>query len=276
MTIAEALSIGSELLSLSGVPDARLDAEYLMAYLCDSPRLLLRLCGEQALPQARFDRYMALCGRRAEREPLQYILGTQDFMGHTFIVRPFALIPRMDTETLCEQAILRTGNASRVLDMCTGSGALGISVKKALPQCEVTLCDISTEALALARENAGALHADVRIMQGDLFAPLTGETFDIIICNPPYIKTGELSVLQKEVRFEPTPALDGGEDGLSFYRRIASEAPGHIAHGGSILCEIGDGQADDVKRLFDAVFDDVTIINDLCRNPRVVAAKGRG
>ena len=275
MTIREALRRAEELLRAAGVPDARLDAEYLLAYLEDAPRLLVCLTQDTPLSPTREARFFELVARRQTREPLQYILGTQDFMGLTFRVTPDVLIPRADTETLCEQALLCAADGADALDLCTGSGALGIALKSLNPTLHVTATDVSASALQIARENARALCADVRFLQGDLFAPVSGEPFDVIVSNPPYIPAGDMPGLQEEVRFEPRLALLGGADGLDFYRRIIREAPAHLKPGGALLLEVGDGESDAVRALLASSFDAQTV-RDLSGNPRVIVARLKG
>ena len=274
MTIREALRSAEKILLDAGVPDARLDAEYLLAGVLDAPRLLVCASGETPLSAARTDAFFALIGRRAGREPLQYILGTQPFMGYSFCVDERALIPRQDTETLMEQALLLAPESGDALDLCTGSGVLAVTLKKLLPALRVTAADISADALALARLNAERLGADVDFRHGDLFAPVPGERFALILCNPPYIPTGELDGLQEEVRREPALALDGGPDGLSFYRRIAREAPAHLTDGGRLLLEIGSTQGEAVSALLrEAGFAQVRVQRDLAGLDRVVTAR---
>ena len=273
MTVREALRIAADRLAQAGVPDARLDAEYLLAELLHTDRLHLIADGGASLSDAQLNAYEQWLARRERREPLQYILGTQPFMGCMLAVSPAALIPRADTECLCEAALAVLKPGMRVLDLCTGTGALAIALKKHCPGVEVCASDLSVDALALARENAIRNGADVRFFSGDLFTPLRGERFDLIVSNPPYIPRGELPGLQAEVRFEPDIALDGGEDGLDFYRRIAAEAPEHLNRNGWLMLEIGSTQAQDVSRLLqEHRFSEMKILPDLAGLDRVVCA----
>ena len=274
MIIRQALKMAEEILLDAGVPDARLDAEYLLAGVLDAPRLLVVASGETPLTDARAEQYFALIARRQSREPLQYILGTQPFMGCSFCVDERALIPRQDTETLCEQALLNAPEAGSVLDLCTGSGALAVVIKKALPNLSVSASDVSPDALALARQNAELNGVTVDFREGDLFEPFPGERFSMIVSNPPYIPTGDLAGLQEEVKREPVLALDGGEDGLSFYRRIAREAPAHLTENGVLLLEIGCDQAEAVcALLMDAGFAAPQVVRDTAGRDRVVIAR---
>ncbi|MBQ4436181.1 MAG: peptide chain release factor N(5)-glutamine methyltransferase [Clostridia bacterium] len=273
MTVREALRIAADRLAQAGVPDARLDAEYLLAELLHTDRLHLIADGGASLSDAQLNAYEQWLARRERREPLQYVLGTQPFMGCMLAVSPAALIPRADTECLCEAALAVLKPGMRVLDLCTGTGALAIALKKHCPGADVCASDLSVDALALARENAVRNGADVRFFSGDLFTPLRGERFDLIVSNPPYIPRGELPGLQAEVRFEPDIALDGGEDGLDFYRRIAAEAPEHLNRNGWLMLEIGSTQAQDVSRLLqEHRFSEMKILPDLAGLDRVVCA----
>ena len=270
MTVSNALRDAEN--RLSAVPDPRLDAEYLLARVLGLPRLQLLLEKQRQMTDEEEAAFEALLRRRESREPLQYILGDQPFMGYSFRTDPRALIPRNDTETLCEEALRWARPGQRALDLCAGSGAIGIALKKRMPALTVTLSDLSPAALALARENAAALQADVRILAGDLFAPVRGERFDLIVCNPPYIPDGLKDALQAEVVREPAMALFGGPDGLDFYRRIAKEAPTHLTLRGRLCLEIGDGQADAVSALLKKDFEDITVLRDLSGLPRVISA----
>ncbi len=261
-------------LTAAGASDARLDAEWLLSHALNVPRLMLLADAGQDVPPNDAERYEALVVRRAEGQPLQYVLGEADFMGRTFQVDARVLIPRCDTETLCEAVTERLRAGMRVVDIGTGSGALAVSAALACPGAEVTGVDISAEALAVARANGEWLGARVRWVQSDLFDALQGETFDLVVSNPPYIPTRELVGLQREVRQEPSLALDGGPDGLAFYRRIVASLPAHLRRGGSLLLEIGDGQAEDVTALFMGKFDQIRTLRDLSGLKRVVAGDG--
>ena len=172
-------------------------------------------------------------------------------MGLKFAVDSRVLIPRQDTETLCEQALtfLRGYTGAEVLDLCTGSGAIAISVARLQPGLRVAATDMSSDALSVASENAHLNGVYVRFMQGDLFEPVAGERFDAILCNPPYLTADDMVHLQTEVACEPRMALFGGEDGLMFYRRLAHEVYRHLKPGGYALFEVGDGQAAEGLRL---------------------------
>ena len=271
MNVRSALQGAEE--RLREIPDPRLDAEYLLAEILGVPRLQLLVDQRRELTAEETAAFEALIIRREGREPLQYILGSQNFMGFCFRTDSRALIPRYATEALGQAALDAVRPGSAVLDLCTGTGAIAIALKKLCPRAAVTAADISEDALSLARENARALGADVRFVQGDLFSPVAGERFDVIVSNPPYIPDALRGRLQPEVEREPALALFAGADGLDFYRRIAREAPGHLFSGGWLLLEVGDGEMDAVAALLERDFDPPRRIDDLNGLPRVIAAR---
>ncbi len=207
--------------------------------------------------------------RRLAGEPLQYILGEWEFMGLPFSVGPEALIPRQDTETLCEAALgwLKTRPGASVLDLCCGSGCIGVSLAK-LGGAQVAFADVSPEALALAKRNAEKNGVDGGFFESDLFDRVPG-VYDLIACNPPYLTAAEMEGCQKELTFEPALALFGGEDGLAFYRRLAGEWEAHVRPGGLLLMEIGCTQGSAVQKLFP----DAKIMKDLCGLDRVACVE---
>ena len=233
-----------------GIPDPEVDSAALLAFLCARPPLELRLDTETEIDTETAARYMALCERRMCREPLQYIMGECRFCGQDFEVTPDVLIPRPETELLCEWAAEKmAGNGSpKILDMCCGSGCIGITLKLRLPCSAVALTDLSYAAADVARRNAERLSANVSVRTGDLFENIEDQDYDLIVSNPPYIPGEECLHLQEEVKREPVMALDGGNDGLDYYRRICSDAPGHLRHGGILMFELGDGQHDAVEQ----------------------------
>ena len=273
MTIREALRLGAD--TLREVPDPLVDAELLLSDALKLPRMVLKLNPAQELTPSQERAYLRALERRKSREPLQYILGVQYFCGVELAVNDAVLIPRPETETLCEIALKRLETLRRpaVADLCTGSGAIAVAVKSARPDAEVFATELSHQALSVARDNASRNGADITFLQGDLMEPLRGKTFDLILSNPPYIKAGDLDTLQPEVLHEPRMALDGGEDGLVFYRRLAQGAPRYVKRGGGILLELGDGQAQAVTALFEtAGFAGVRVHSDLFGKPRVLEA----
>ncbi|MBR3020651.1 MAG: peptide chain release factor N(5)-glutamine methyltransferase [Clostridia bacterium] len=270
MTVHEALKKAEK--RLCDIPDTRLDAEYLLAEALHTSRLMMLVDKGRTLTEAEEAAFEAMVARRETREPLQYILGSQSFMGFSFKTDPRALIPRNDTEALCEEALKHTRPGGAVLDLCTGTGALGIAIKKLCPGAAVTATDISSEALSLAKENAEALQAEVRFLQGDLFAPVKAERFDVIVSNPPYIPESLRGHLQAEVEKEPALALFAGSDGLDFYRRIAQEAPERLKPQGWLCLEAGDGEAEAVAALLKKDFHGIRVLPDLNGLDRVVSA----
>lgn len=275
MTVRAALREGEAALAAAQVPDARHDAGALLAHVLDAERLALYLMGEEALPDAAAAAYRALVARRCAREPLQYIVGRQAFLGLTLAVRPGVLIPREDTALVVEQAAARLPQGGAALDVGTGTGAIALALRRLRPDARVSAVDVSPEAVALAAENARACGLPVDIRQGDLFAPFAGRRFDVIVSNPPYIPSRELPGLQPEVRREPALALDGGGDGLRIYRRLLAEAPRHLRPAGSVVLELGDGLAGRVKELAARDFCDARVYHDLGGLPRALAARLR-
>ena len=257
MNIAEWLNHARTLLAESGCPDAEVDARWIAEDTLGMSWTSLRFEADQAVAPEQLARLEERLHRRASGEPVQYILERADFMGLRFYVDRRVLIPRQDTETLVEAALipLRALPEPDVLDLCAGSGCIGLSLKSLAPHSRVTLADASRDALEVAHLNAKALSVDVRLRCGDLFRAVGRERFDCIVSNPPYIPLAELNGLQREVRYEPTLALNGGADGLDFYRRIAREAGAHLKPGGRIYLEVGAGQAGDVFGLLREALD---------------------
>ena len=276
MTIREAVQNAVRRLEEAGVPDPRIDAEWLLEHVTGMGRMQMLLQGANELTAEQEQRLSSLLLSRAQRKPLQYLLGTQYFYGLTFHVDERALIPRQETEGLCELGIRHLNGLEgqiSALDLCTGSGAIAVTIKHECPQADVTASDLSADALSLAKQNAQSNQADVHFWQGDLFAPFEGMRFDLILSNPPYICTEECKTLQPEVMQEPLMALDGGEDGLDFYRRIADGAKAHLTQRGMIAVEAGDHEAQDIADLFSAAgLHHVQIHNDLYGMPRMVSA----
>ncbi len=275
MTYREAVEFGTKCLTDAGVPDAALDAWYLLQMVCRIERSYYYVHGEEDITQDAQKEYEIAVQKRAEHIPLQYIIGEQEFMGLRFKVNSNVLIPRQDTETLVEQVLKIVKPGMKVLDLCTGSGCVLISVLKNAPELTGMGSDISKTALLVAKENAKLHEVDAEWVRSDLFDNIT-ETFDVIMANPPYIPTGEILSLMPEVRdFEPENALDGGEDGLDFYRKIAGQVKDYLNPGGYVYMEIGYDQGEAVSELMrNAGFTEVEVIKDLARNDRVVKGKG--
>ncbi len=259
-----------------GIDNPRLDAELLLAKALGVERIRLYLELERPLAGDELDAVRALVKRRRTREPVAYILGHRDFWGRRFVVTPSVLIPRPDTETVVEQALERLAPDAngRVIDLCTGSGCVAISLACERPDLRVVATDVSSEALSVARENAGRLGAQVRFVEGDLFAGEEGP-FDLVAANPPYVRQDELAALQPEVaEHEPTLALAAGPTGLEIYQRLVPAAFERLRPGGHLLLEVGAGQASPVGALLATVgFAGVTAHKDLAGHERVVAGQ---
>lgn len=252
---------------LSPVTDEHLtEARLAVSDMAEIPYNRLNKYKASTFPAALMPRLEELVSRRKSGEPLQYILGKWEFMGLPFYTRHCALIPRQDTETLCEEALSIGGKT--LLDLCCGTGCIGVSLAK-LGGLEVTFGDISPDCLALARENAALNGVSGSFVLTDMFGNISG-SYDMICVNPPYIPTSELASLQAEVKREPRLALDGGADGLDFYRRISRDYAAHLSPGGTLLMEVGAGQAEDVAEMFPKA----EIIKDICGIKRVVAVRG--
>ena len=281
LTIKELIPIGEKILKDAGVEEYKIDAESLISFQIGFDKQKLFMNWTYDVDDARCEAYFDLVNRRAAGEPLQYITNEQYFMGHRLYVDPAVLIPRPETEALAEKAIehLRAHpDVKAVLDLCTGSGALAISIAKACPHAKITAADVSEKALAVAMKNASALGAAGRIdfVLSDLFSGIKrgafGKRFGLIVTNPPYIQTDGLTGLQREIRdHEPLMALDGGADGLDFYRRIAAEAPGCMRSGACIMAETGWGQAHDAAAIFEAAgFTGAGVFKDLAGRDRII------
>ncbi len=271
--IREALRAAQRRLEEAGVPLADYDAAALLAHVLGEDMLNMKFNAHRTLSGADAAAFEALLKRREKREPLQYITGETGFMGLTFSVSPHVLIPRPDTEILCEEAIRRIGKKrARVLDIGTGSGALAASIAHHCPNADVTAVDISPDALAVAKANAARNGVHVRFLESDCFSAVEGERFDVIVSNPPYISEAEMGTLEPEVLREPHLALRADHDGLAFYERIAREAPAHLTPGGCLLFEIGWQQKDAVIALAEASVGAAFCLKDYGDNWRVVGA----
>ncbi len=283
---------GEYQLSKAFCMDPKIDAQELYCYLTGLDKVGLFLKAEEEADPETEKKYMELIRKRAERIPLQHITGVQEFMGYTFKVNPHVLIPRQDTETLVAEAAKTIQNTPReklsffeklrgrkewdVLDLCCGSGAVGISLAKICSNVKVTATDISAEAVETAEANAEALRVKVRFHTGDMFEPVKGRKFDMIVSNPPYIRTNMISILQEEVKdHEPLNALDGGRDGLDFYRAIVEKAAGFLKPEGFLLMEIGHDQGEDLRKMLkdSGKYSPAVVIKDLPGRDRVVKCK---
>lgn len=296
---------GVKKLEEAGISEAKLDARLLLEYVCGTDRNTLLAHPEFLVEKEHGESYVNYIQRRAERVPLQHITGIQEFMGLEFYVNPDVLIPRQDTEILVEEVMLHLHDGMRILDMCTGSGCILISLMQYSNDCGGVGADLSGEALELAEENARRIlekkdirvirepgdgtglkdavlpvQNEIRFVQGNLFEafnreeePESAVKFDVIVSNPPYIPTKVISTLEPEVaEHEPLKALDGGEDGLYFYREIVNNAKKHLVRGGMLFFEIGFDQGEAVSRLLqDAGYVEIEIKKDYAGLDRVVS-----
>lgn len=280
---------GEYRLSKSGCMDAKIDAEELYSFLTGMDKVTIFLKADEEVAPETEEKYFELIARRASRVPLQHITGVQEFMGHTFKVSPDVLIPRQDTETLVTEAAKTIQKTPReklsfveklkgnkewdVLDLCCGSGAIGISLAKICSNIKVTASDISSAAIKIAEENAHNLRTKIKFIKGDMFQPHAEKKFDMIVTNPPYIKTKMISILQDEVKdHEPMAALDGGRDGLNFYRIIVEEAVNYLKPDGFLIMEIGHDQGEDLRKMLkdSGKYTAAEVIRDLPGRDRVV------
>ena len=292
MTRREAYDYGVEQLEAEGIENADCDIRILLEDLCGVDREELFIQGDKVISRRESEIFMNAVNRRMGHYPVQYITGKQEFMGLTFSVNQNVLIPRMDTEILVEEVLKELMDGSRILDMCTGSGCILLSLLYYSNDCEGVGVDISQEALDVAKDNSGRLilddtfdllfqtggkgkkHLDEEkreFIQSNLFNDVKGR-FDIIVSNPPYIRSDVIPTLMEEVRdYEPMLALDGKEDGLYFYRKIIEKAPAYLNPEGKLFFEIGYDQADDVVLLMEeAGFKDVVVVKDYAHLNRVV------
>jgi len=275
MKYGECYEKGKRTLAEAGIEEAGLDARLLLEYVCGTNRNDLLVHGDREVSSEQETSYLSLIQRRAERIPLQQLTGVQDFMGMEFEVSEHVLIPRQDTEILVEEALRELRDGMDILDMCTGSGCILISLLRYSNDCTGVGADISGEALRTAEENARKLLApdkQVRLVESDLFGAVNG-MYDMIVSNPPYIPSGVIGSLQPEVRdHEPLSALDGGEDGLYFYHRITEECGKYLKPGGMLFYEIGFDQGAAVSEILSqAGFGEIRVIKDYAGLDRVVS-----
>jgi release factor glutamine methyltransferase len=258
-----------------GVDAPRLTAEILLAHALSCDRVRLYLDFDKPLGAPELAAFRELVRRRAAGEPTAWLTGRRDFLGHAFRVDPRVLVPRPETELVAEAAIALLPPGGTLLDLCTGSGCIAISTALARPDARVVATEISPEALRVARENAAALGARVELLEGDLDAPVeAGERFDGVVSNPPYVPSGEIQGLSREVRREPRVALDGGADGLDVVRRVVSCAPSRLRPGGFLVIEMHETHAVPLPALcLAAGFAEAVVHRDLAALPRWVVAR---
>jgi release factor glutamine methyltransferase len=293
MNIREALAEGSADLKAGGIESPSLDASLLLAHILNTTRTALLAKGTDAIADDALASFRALIQRRLNGECAAYILGKKEFRGLEFFVNKSVLVPRPETETLVETAVntlnKQRADSKRVLDLCTGSGAIAVSIKSEMPKAQVWATDLSDQALETAKTNAARLLPDsaIRFFQGDLFEALpfntlsedappdntpSAEKFSVIVSNPPYIPSGEIKTLAAEVRNEPLIALDGGRTGLEIIERIIKDAPSYLVKGGALLLETaGAKQTEKIAVLLEKRgFININIYKDLSGQERVI------
>ena len=280
LPVKELLLVGENRLRDAGIADAKVDSRALYCHIFDLTPAQLIMEWQKTVEFDYCEKYFSLLDRRAAGEPVQYITGVQEFMGYPIKVNPSVLIPRLDTETVVEKAIeiAKEKKAKEILDLCCGSGPIGIAMAKNLHDAKITLSDVSGDAAEVARSNVNALNLSKRIdvKSGDLFEPFRGrfskKRFDMIVSNPPYIPKATIPKLMAEVKdHEPMTALDGGEDGLDFYRWISGEAGVFLKKRGILVFEIGHDQGEAVSKLLEEHgFENVQVVKDLAGLDRTV------
>ena len=283
-TLRMSMRNGSRLLGLAAVENARLDAEVLLRHVIgiDKAQLYLRI--DEAINAEAEQQFWELLQRRARREPLAYITGQKEFWSLDFSVTPDVLIPRPETELLVDAVLermrQRLKSRAKIIDLGTGSGAIAVCLAKKLPEAQISAVDISSAALRVARANAErhGVADRIRFLHGDLFAPLAEERerFDLIVANPPYIRSGDVAKLEPEIReWEPIAALDGGRDGLDLYRRIASQCHSHLTATGHVLLEIADTTGQAAMQIFANAggFEPAQLVRDYAGKDRVLATR---
>lgn len=276
-TIKEVMYRARETLKNFGDETYDIDAKVLLKHTLSCNDMYLIIHSDDIVDAVKKYEYFSYIDRRKSGEPVAYIIGKKEFMGFDFKVTKDVLIPRPDTETLVNEVLRCTNDRRklRILDLCAGSGAIGVTLAKMLPYSEVTMVDISMNALEVARENSIDLMVDHRceFMCLDVLESLSDidEQYDIVVSNPPYIRSDVLKTLMKDVKdYEPALALDGGDDGLVFYRKIVSDADAILKKDGLMFFEIGYDQAEEVTDLMKNHFTDISVMKDLGMNPRVV------
>lgn len=276
MTYKECFEWGRKSLQQCDVSEADLDARLLLEFVCDTDRNALLVHGDREVSKEQQETYTELIEKRSHHIPLQHLTGTQNFMGLDFKVNEHVLIPRQDTEVLVEEVLKYLHDGMHVLDMCTGSGCILISILHYSNDCCGLGVDLSEDALAVAKENAGKFlqeDTDCQFLKSNLFEHVPdGQKFEIIVSNPPYIEQEEIPKLMSEVKdYEPMMALDGGADGLDFYRKIVEKSVSYLCGGGMLFFEIGYNQGNAVMQLMEAAgFSEVQLVKDYAGLDRVV------
>lgn len=274
-TLKACVEYGTEVLERANILNASGEAWYLLEYLLKIDRVYYLTHLDEVISKEKWNCYKQLLNKRASHYPLQYITGQQEFMGHIFAVNEHVLIPRQDTETLVEEIINQVGRLEALLDMCTGSGCIAISLALAIHPKIAVGVDISSGALAVAKENNERLGGNVEFIESNLFANITGK-YDLIVSNPPYIATDICQTLMPEVKdHEPMLALDGAADGLFFYRKIVDQARGFLNENGWLFFEIGYDQGDKIISLLEQYeeYSEIKVKQDLAGLNRIIQAR---
>lgn len=276
MTYREVYQEGVKVLTEAAIAEAALDARLLLEYVCKTDRNTLLAHGDREVTGEEQEQYLETITRRAAHVPLQHITGEQEFMGLTFAVNNKVLVPRQDTEVLVEEVMRNLHDGMRILDMCTGSGCILLSLLQYSNDCTGVGVDLSTDALAVARGNYERIRQqkpemEASFLESDLFTKVEGR-YDIIVSNPPYIRSDVIPNLMPEVRdYEPMMALDGTEDGLFFYREITKKAKDYLNRGGMLYYEIGCDQAEEVCAIMETEgFREIEVVKDFAGLDRVV------
>ena len=277
MTIKETLRKGMIQLKTENVTEPNLKARLIMQYILNKPRQYLIIYDNQVLTLRQEVNYFKAIKRLINGEPIQHITHQQEFMKLNFFVNEDVLIPRSDTEILVEEVIARKINAKKILDMCTGSGAIAVSLAKYLDNVEITAVDISEKSLDVAKTNAknNEIENKITFIESNLFENIVNEKYDIIVSNPPYIRKDVIKTLTKEVQKEPKIALDGGYDGLDFYRKITHQSEEYLKFNGYLCFEIGYDQKKDVIKIIndEKKFTGTYSKKDLCDNDRIIVTR---
>ena len=279
MTIRETIRKGMIILKNNNITEPNIKARLIMQYILNKPREYLLVYDKSILMLRQEVNYFKAIKKLCQGIPIQHITHRQEFMKMTFYVDENVLIPRQDTETLVEEVIKisKKIGAKKILDLCTGSGAIAVSLAKYIEKSQITAVDISKKALNVAKMNAknNEVENKITFVESDLFNNIKKEKYDIIVSNPPYIKKEVLKSLDKEVQKEPKLALDGGYDGLDFYRKIINKAEEYLKFNGYLCFEIGYDQKEDVEDLLknEEKYTNIQCIKDLCDNDRVIIAK---
>lgn len=279
MTIKEAINQGVIMLKNENIESPKIKARVVLEHTLKKTREYLIIYDKKEITSIQRDEYVKNIKRLIQGEPLQYITGIQEFMKLKFLVNKNVLIPRQDTEILVEEVIkiAEKFESPEILDLCTGSGAIAVSLAKYVSNAKITAVDISKDALEVAIKNArlNGFYKNIEFIESDMFKKLKNRKFDIIVSNPPYIASDIIKMLPKDVQKEPIMALDGGKTGLDFYNRIAEEGYKYLDMGGYICLEIGYDQGRSVKEIFDSysVYEGTYCKKDLCENDRVIVTK---